>query len=92
MSDSSSRVGLVDMVWSLAGDGRWHTRNDLEKHVPFSPKELSAVVDFLVKYGFAQLSVKRVKRFKMVVDCPSPMEAANILESLGLPGRLSYYS
>jgi hypothetical protein len=86
MPDDSSEVGVVDAVWSAASDGRWHTRHDLMQTVTFETVEVSAAIDLLVKYGFAERSVDVGEwRFRILRGCPSPLEAAEILLRTGLP-------
>ena len=85
MVDQSSPAGVVDAVWAAANDGRWHTRRRIAEELPFDAEEVTAALDFLVRYGFAESRLVGEKRFRMIMGSPSPMEAADMLRFLGLP-------
>jgi len=77
------RAGVIDRVWLAAEDGRWHSRRGLVQRTGFEGEEVTAALRFLVKYGFAESSFAGEQRFRMVIDGPSPMEAANLLWDIG---------
>lgn len=54
LSLGESGLHPADAVWRLASDGRWHTRIDLERQVPYEQKTVRMAIDFLVKYGFLE--------------------------------------
>ena len=66
MVNQFSPAGVVDAVWAAANDGRWHTRRRIAEELPFDAEEVTAALDFLVRYGFAQPSPPDGKRFKIV--------------------------
>ena len=76
------RRGVIDRIWSIAADGRWHSRRSLVDQIPVKPTEVVAALDFLVKYGFAKSSTAGGKKFRMITRGPSPMEAANLLRAV----------
>jgi len=80
----SSRIGVVDAVWSVARDGDWHTQSSFAKRTSFRDDDVARALDFLVKYGFAMSSLSVERRFKTIADGPSPMKAAEILHALPL--------
>ena len=80
----SSRIGVVDAVWSVARDGGWHTQSSFAKRTSFRDYEIARALDFLVKYGFAMSILSAERRFKTIVDGPSPMKAAEIVHALPL--------
>ena len=77
------RIGVVDAVWLVGRDGRWHTQSDFAKRAGFRDDDVAGVLDFLVKYGFAQSSSPAERKFKRIMNGPSPMKAAEILRALG---------
>lgn len=87
MPDDSSRVGVVDVVWSAGCDGQWRTVAHIAGEVPFKSEEVEAALDLLVRYGFAESCVLGEKWFRVIVDSPSPMEAAEVLQLVGLPAH-----
>jgi hypothetical protein len=72
---------VVDELWFLTMDGRWHTRQDLAGESSFEPEAVNAALRFLVKYGFAQSLGEAEERIRRN-DCPSPEEVAGMLASL----------
>ncbi len=82
MAHRFPRRGVIDKIWSIAADGRWHSRRSLIDQIPFKATEVVAALDFLVKYGFAESSTAGEEKFRMITDGPSPMEAANLLRAV----------
>ena len=76
------RASVIDRVWLVASDGRWHSRRDLVQQTRFDGEEIKAALRFLVKYGFAESSIAGQEKFRMITDGPSPMEAANLLRAV----------
>ena len=79
MAHRFPRPDVIERVWSLARDGRWHSRGSLVERSRFGAEEVAAALHFLVRYDFAETSTVREERFRMISDGPSPMEAANLL-------------
>ena len=77
------RADVIDRVWLVAADGRWHARRGLAQQTQLDGEEIMAALRFLVKYGFAESSTAKEGSFKMITDGPSPAEAAKILRALG---------
>jgi hypothetical protein len=88
-----SRLATVlDELWFLARDGRWHTRQDLASESSFEPEAVNAALGFLVKYGFAQ-SLGGAEMMIRVTGGPSPNEVASVLSVLALDNeRESIYA
>jgi len=83
---------VVDELWFLARDGRWHTRRDLASESSFEPEAVNAALGFLVKYGFAQASAGAEMTIR-VPGSPSPNEVASMLSVLALDNeRRSIYA
>lgn len=72
---------VVDELWFLTRDGRWHTRRDLAGESSFEPEAVNAALRFLVKYGFAESSGGAEMMIK-VTGGPSPNEVASVLSVL----------
>ena len=77
---TESELHPVDLVWKLASQRMWIRRRDLEREVPFGPRVVEMTLDFLVKYGFAQIVAK--DKFTMSPSAPSPKDMAQILRSI----------
>jgi len=80
MAYQVARAGVVDRVWQAAADGCWLSRRGLVQRTRFEGEEVMAALCFLVKYGFAESSIVREERFRMIMDGPSPSETAKILQ------------
>jgi len=75
------RGTVIDEVWSLAGDGAWHTIQALLRESSFEPEAVYAALGFLTKYGFAKASGRGEEaRIKVTVG-PAPKEIAGVLGS-----------
>lgn len=72
---------VVDELWSLTGDGRWHSTRALVQRSSFRPQVVNAALGFLVKYGFVQVSGDVETRVRMAGG-PSPGEVAKVLSAL----------
>ena len=72
---------VVDELWSLTGDGQWHSARALVQRSSFKPDVVNAALEFLVKYGFVQSSGDMEMRV-MMVGGPSPGEVAKVLSVL----------
>ena len=80
---SNSSVNLADLLWNAARDGMWHTPDEVFQRMPFKEGAIQTALNFLVKYGFAQLdATKGPNAFRMKMSSPSPMETVRILRSL----------
>ena len=76
----SKLANVVDEVWSMTSDGRWHSRKALARESSFKPQAVNAALGFLVKYGFVQSSGEAGIRLR-VVQGPSPLEIARALSA-----------
>ena len=77
-----SRLGsVVDELWVLTRDGRWHSRSDLARRSSFESEAVDAALGFLVKYGFAQSLGGEDMRIRSTGG-PSPKEVARALSVL----------
>jgi len=74
----SQLANVVDEVWSITSDGKWHSRKTLARKSAFKPSRVNAALGFLVKYGFVQSSRGGEIRVKAVAG-PSPKEVASVL-------------
>ena len=83
MAYQVSRADVIDRVWMVAADGRWHSRRGLAQKTQLDREEVMAALRFLVKHGFAESSTAKEGKFRMITDGPSPAEAAKILWALG---------
>jgi hypothetical protein len=79
---ATCRANVIEMVWSAAADARWHSRRNILKDMPFRAAEVYAALDFLVRYGFAELSAPRNDHIRMIMNGPSPMEAMKLIRVL----------
>jgi hypothetical protein len=84
MSYGFPRCDIVDGVWRAAADGRWRSQRGLVHKTRFNEEEIAAALRFLVKYGFAESSPAKEKRFRMITHGPSPFEAANLLRAVAI--------
>jgi hypothetical protein len=85
MMRARCRVDAIQMVWLAVADGCWHSRLSIIKRIPaLGSMEVISVLDFFVKYGFAEPSVAGEERFRVITDGPSPMEAAGLLRIVSL--------
>jgi hypothetical protein len=74
---------MIDRVWTVAADGRWHSLRGLARQTQLDGEKIMAALRFLVKHGFAESSTAKEGKFRMITDGPSPAEAAKILWALG---------
>jgi DNA-binding transcriptional regulator YhcF (GntR family) len=77
----SRLANVVDEVWSLTVDGRWHSRKTLAEESSFDPSAVNAALSFLVRYGFVQSSGEAGMRVR-AVGGPSPKETVRMLSAL----------
>jgi hypothetical protein len=78
MLELSRLASVVDELWILTKDGRWHSRSCLAKKSSFEAEAVNAALGFLVKYGFAQSSGGADMRIRLTGG-PSPNEVARAL-------------
>jgi len=78
----------VQRVWSLASDGRWYSLEELAKQLVLSVVQVRMVLDFLVKYGFAEWKDELETEFRIKADAPSPCEIAKVLRYFARERRL----
>jgi len=64
-------------------DGQWYSVDDVAKLLQFRSADVADALDFLVKYGFAETYLADERRFRIAAAHPSPMEVANMLQSVG---------
>jgi hypothetical protein len=76
------RADVIDRVWLVAADGRWHSRRGLAQQTQLDGEEIMAALRFLVKHGFAESSTAKEGKFRTIMGGPSPAEAAKILWAL----------
>jgi hypothetical protein len=43
------RASVIDRVWLVASDGRWHSRRDLVQQTRFDGEEIKAALRFLME-------------------------------------------
>ena len=86
------RADVIDRVWMVAADGRWHSRRGLAQQTQLEGEEIMAALRFLVKYGFAESSTAKEERFRMITNGPSPAEAAKILWAFGKEPDLTHFA
>jgi hypothetical protein len=86
------RADVIDRVWLAAADGRWHSRSRLVQEAGFEAEETTAALCFLVKYGLAESSVLGGESYRMIIDGPSPAEAAKILWAFGKQSDLTHFA
>jgi hypothetical protein len=72
----SRSIGAVELVWSSASDGRWHSIHELAGYIPLKPQTVALTLAFLVRYGFARTSGMR---FMIDPHAPSPRWVARRL-------------
>jgi hypothetical protein len=85
MMGALCRVDAIQMVWSAVADGYWHSRLSIIDRIPaLESAEVISVLDFFVKYGFAESSIAGEERLRLITDGPSPIEAAGLLRIVGL--------
>jgi hypothetical protein len=77
------RADMIDRVWMVAADGRWHSRRGLAQQTQLDGEEIMAALRFLVKYGFAESSTAKEGRYRIITGGPSPAEAAKVLWGFG---------
>jgi hypothetical protein len=83
---------VVDELWSLTRDGRWHTRRALTRESSFNPQVVNAALAFLAKYGFIESSGEAEMRIRGS-EGPSPNEVAKALSVLAFDNeRRSIYA
>ncbi len=76
-------MNVADMLWTVARDGMWHTADELYGRIGFERNAVRDALNFLIKYGFAQLDAsKGAEEFRLKASSPSPMETVRILRSL----------
>jgi hypothetical protein len=84
MSEATAPANVIDELWSLAQDNRWHGQRALARMSDFNAEVVWAALGFLVKYGFAQVSGDGKRRIRITAG-PSPRQVASILRGL-VPG------
>jgi hypothetical protein len=78
---------VVDELWFLTSDGRWHTRTGIMKKSSFEPDAVNAALRFLVKYGFAKLSRGTGTKIR-TLQTPSPDSIARLISYLAFEPEL----
>jgi len=86
------RADMIDRVWMIAADGRWHSRRGLAHQTQLDGEEIMAALRFLVKYGFAESSTAKEERYRIIPGGPSPAEAAKVLWALGKEPDLTHFA
>ena len=84
----STSMGPVELVWSSASDGRWHSIDELARNVPLRHEMIALTISFLVRYGFARSSEMR---FLIDPHVPPPIFVARRLRRVQFQ-RHSYSS
>ena len=84
MLTQSPQPSVVDELWSLTRDGRWHSRRALTRRSSFKTEAVNAGLVFLVKYGFAQASGQGEMRIRVIGGTASPSEVAKMLSALAM--------
>lgn len=93
MMRAPRRVNAIEIVWLMLADGCWHSRSSIIKRIPpLRSTEVTAALDFLMRYGFVESSTPGQERLRMITDGPSPMEAVDLLRAVGIEtdGLLSH--
>lgn len=73
---------LADLVWSLMADGELYSPEDLANS-SLQPTDLvTRVLEFLARYGFAEMVVKRQPLFKKSSDVPNPGDTLTTLQTI----------
>jgi len=70
-------LSIVDRVWCMLLDGQWHTRHGVSRMLHSSEDEASLVLNFLIKYGFLEVSDQ--DRLRALTLSPPPSCAVRIL-------------
>jgi hypothetical protein len=83
MSNNPRALSIIELVWSVMRDGKWLRPDDIAKLVPSRAAEVVEVLEFLVKFGFAQRHGVDQNSYRIPKTDPSPMEVAEILQAMG---------
>ncbi len=79
MIEFPSDADVVEQVWSLASDARWHSPEELAWRLYLRPWQVKVVLDFLAKYGFLEWKAGFVRKNRISAVVPSPGELRRIL-------------
>ena len=78
----SMSLDMVDLVWSLMRDGEFYSPDDVANIVGEPIEAIVRVLEFLVRYKFAERMTRRELIFRKIPNGPSPGDAAKILRML----------
>ena len=73
---------LVDLVWAVVHDSRWHTAEEIARRVHSPIERVLFVLTFLEEYGFARSSSFPVRKFRVNPGTPSPSAVVHGLRFL----------
>ncbi len=79
----SMSLDMIDLVWSLMRDGEFYSPADLANTLGQPTDTIVRILEFLIRYNFAERMTKRELIFRKIPIGPSPGEAAKILRMLG---------
>jgi len=82
-------LDVVDLVWSAMGYDDFYTPRDLANSSGQPIHAVARVLEFLTRYGFAELVVKREPIFRKVPATPAPGDVQRILQLLIKDGGVS---
>jgi len=72
---------LIDAVWAAAYGG-WHRIDEVAESIRLHEVEVTLIVNFLEKYGFAEDSRRGERMFRTINGTPSPTGIARNLQFL----------
>ncbi len=78
MSNRSTGLHPVDLVWRLVSDRRWHRLKGIEERMALDPGLVRMALDFLLKYRFAQMSLV-TESVRLIPGAPAPSEVVEWL-------------
>lgn len=86
LTELASRFDVVQRLWSMGCDRDWHSPEELAERLPLSTQEVRCLLNFLVRYGFAEMRMELVMKVRMKDLGPSPAEAAGLLRMVCASG------
>jgi hypothetical protein len=73
---------LVNSVWTFMRDGELYSPEDLANSSLLPTDLVTRVLEFLTRYGFAEMVVKHQPLYRKSADVPDPGDSLTFLQTI----------